>query len=153
MESGSVTISLTQAPVEIRPLTGRIGAELPGLDLTEVDDEAVAAIRTALLAHKVLFFRDQRLDPESHRAFAARFGPLTKAHPEFGGDTMWANTVAAYERLPESFRGLADGLRAVHTNAYDYARWTVPRRVGQPLHATPCPCEQTRRRTLIGRAL
>lgn len=102
MESGSVTISLTQAPVEIRPLTGRIGAELPGLDLTEVDDEAVAAIRTALLAHKVLFFRDQRLDPESHRAFAARFGPLTKAHPEFGGDTMWANTVAAYERLPES---------------------------------------------------
>ncbi|RWR15442.1 TauD/TfdA dioxygenase family protein [Paenirhodobacter populi] len=41
--------------------------------------------------------------------------------PEFGGDTVWANTVAAYERLPAPLKLLADNLWAVHSNAYDYA--------------------------------
>lgn len=41
--------------------------------------------------------------------------------PGYGGATEWANTVAAYERLPEPLRDLADALWAVHTNHYDYA--------------------------------
>lgn len=41
--------------------------------------------------------------------------------PPAGGDTVWANTVAAYQDLPAPLRELADGLRAIHTNAYDYA--------------------------------
>jgi len=41
--------------------------------------------------------------------------------PNAGGDTVWANTAAAYEDLPAPLKALADGLRAVHTNAYDYA--------------------------------
>jgi alpha-ketoglutarate-dependent taurine dioxygenase len=41
--------------------------------------------------------------------------------PAAGGDTLWANTVSAYEALPESLRQLADTLWAVHTNLYDYA--------------------------------
>jgi alpha-ketoglutarate-dependent sulfate ester dioxygenase len=42
--------------------------------------------------------------------------------PPVGGDTMWANTVTAYESLPAELRDLADRLRIVHTNDYDYAR-------------------------------
>jgi alpha-ketoglutarate-dependent sulfate ester dioxygenase len=42
--------------------------------------------------------------------------------PPVGGDTVWADTVSAYRRLPEQLRLLADGLRVVHTNQYDYAR-------------------------------
>ena len=34
--------------------------------------------------------------------------------PPFGGDTQWANAVAAYEGLSAPIRTLADGLRAVH---------------------------------------
>jgi len=34
--------------------------------------------------------------------------------PEAGGDTLWADTQAAYERLDDHLRGLVDGLRAVH---------------------------------------
>lgn len=34
--------------------------------------------------------------------------------PPYGGDTQWANTVAAYAGLSEPLRRLADGLRAVH---------------------------------------
>lgn len=41
--------------------------------------------------------------------------------PPVGGDTVWANTAEAYARLPDTLRALADGLRAVHSNDYDYA--------------------------------
>ncbi len=41
--------------------------------------------------------------------------------PSKGGDTLWANTVTAYEDLPQDLKQLADGLWALHTNAYDYA--------------------------------
>jgi alpha-ketoglutarate-dependent sulfate ester dioxygenase len=40
----------------------------------------------------------------------------------YGGETLIANTAAAYRDLPDSLRDLADSLWAVHTNAYDYAR-------------------------------
>ncbi len=35
--------------------------------------------------------------------------------PPVGGDTMWANMVVAYERLPEHIRQQIDGLRARHS--------------------------------------
>lgn len=41
--------------------------------------------------------------------------------PEPGGDTIWSNTAAAYDSLPAPLRLLADSLRAIHSNAYDYA--------------------------------
>lgn len=41
--------------------------------------------------------------------------------PAAGGDTLWANGVAAYEGLPPALNALVADLRAVHTNAYDYA--------------------------------
>jgi len=41
--------------------------------------------------------------------------------PPYGGDTVWANTAAAYAHLPEPLLRLADSLWALHTNAYDYA--------------------------------
>jgi taurine dioxygenase len=42
--------------------------------------------------------------------------------PPYGGTTNWANTVTAYEALPASLKALVDGLWAVHTNEFDYAR-------------------------------
>ncbi|GAB2926117.1 TauD/TfdA dioxygenase family protein [Streptomyces mayteni] len=41
--------------------------------------------------------------------------------PPYGGNTVWANTATAYAALPEPLRALADGLRAIHTNEFDYA--------------------------------
>jgi alpha-ketoglutarate-dependent sulfate ester dioxygenase len=40
--------------------------------------------------------------------------------PTAGGDTVWANTVAAYQELKPELRELADKLWALHTNEYDY---------------------------------
>jgi alpha-ketoglutarate-dependent taurine dioxygenase len=41
--------------------------------------------------------------------------------PPYGGTTVWANTVEAYRRLHPALQALAGGLRAVHSNLYDYA--------------------------------
>ena len=67
--------------LQVAPLTPAIGAEIAGVDLREEQDDAVIAeIRAALLAHKVIFFRDQFLTPAQHIAFARRFGAL-EIHP------------------------------------------------------------------------
>ncbi len=64
--------------MEVRKLTGVIGAELLGIDLSrDLPDADVAAIRQALLDHQVIFFRDQTLTPEQHIAFARRFGVIS----------------------------------------------------------------------------
>jgi taurine dioxygenase len=41
--------------------------------------------------------------------------------PEAGGDTVWANTAAAYNDLSPELKTLAESLRAIHSNLYDYA--------------------------------
>ena len=50
--------------------------------------------------------------------------------PSYGGDTIFASTVRAYEELSPTMRGLLKGLRAVHdyTNAYDTFFARVPDR-------------------------
>jgi alpha-ketoglutarate-dependent sulfate ester dioxygenase len=42
--------------------------------------------------------------------------------PPIGGDTIWANTVSAYQSLPAELRELADRLRVLHTNDNDDTR-------------------------------
>ena len=37
--------------------------------------------------------------------------------PPYGGDTIWANQIAAYEMLPDDLKGIVDGRGAVHTGA------------------------------------
>ncbi len=51
--------------MRIEPLTTHIGAELVGVDLAEAarNDDLFGAIREALLRHKVLFLRDQEIEP------------------------------------------------------------------------------------------
>ncbi|WP_042413942.1 TauD/TfdA dioxygenase family protein [Streptacidiphilus anmyonensis] len=41
--------------------------------------------------------------------------------PPYGGETVWANTAAAYRSLPPALKVFAEHLRAVHTNDFDYA--------------------------------
>jgi alpha-ketoglutarate-dependent taurine dioxygenase len=50
--------------------------------------------------------------------------------PPYGGNTVWANTVRAYEKLPPALQGLADRLSGVHSNLYDYIREPDERRIG-----------------------
>jgi taurine dioxygenase len=67
--------------VGVRRLTGRIGAELSGLELRRLSDTEVAQVRAALLAHRVVFIRRQDLSAREQIDFARRLGPLTQGHP------------------------------------------------------------------------
>lgn len=158
-----------EAAFQAHRLAGSIGAEILGVDASaNLSDEVIAAVRSTLLEHKVIFFRGQALDYEQLVAFGQRFGELTPGHPIYrapadqphvremdstgdgtranywhtdltfipappafavlhnvvcppvGGDTIWANTAAAYQALPPELRALADGMRVVHSNDSDY---------------------------------
>ncbi|TDV60317.1 TauD/TfdA family dioxygenase [Pseudomonas sp. LP_7_YM] len=159
--------------IQIKPVAGRIGAELSGIKLSgDINTQDFDFINRALLEHKVLFLREQFLTDEQHESFSRRFGDQvphptvpsarqsnailhldareTRANswhtdvtfvanypkisilrgvviPPYGGDTVWANTAAAYADLPAPLKTLADSLRALHTNLYDYA---APRDTG-----------------------
>jgi taurine dioxygenase len=76
----SVIESNTSA-ITLHPLTGALGAEVKGVDLSApLDEAAFAAVRKAFLDHIVLLFRDQSITPAQQIAFTARFGPV-EGHP------------------------------------------------------------------------
>ncbi|HPB22241.1 MAG TPA: TauD/TfdA family dioxygenase [Novosphingobium sp.] len=70
------------SPLDIVPLTGRIGAEIRGVALSgDLDAATVQAIEAAVVRHKVVFFRGQQhLDDAEHEAFTALLGDPV-AHP------------------------------------------------------------------------
>jgi len=139
-----------------------IGAVIEGVQLGRLDDDTVDDIRRALMAYKVVFFRDQDLTIDQHKDFARRFGEIEEhpflspkdGHPDVirfeksqdvagyenqwhsdvswrevpslgsvlravevpavGGDTLFADMVAAYECLSDDMKERIDGLVAVH---------------------------------------
>ncbi len=69
---------------KVTPLTPAIGAVISGVDLGQPLDAATEeAIYRALLDHLVIFFRDQKIPPERHLAFARSFGELDTPHPVY----------------------------------------------------------------------
>ena len=83
---------MTQAPA--RPITSTspvtltldrlgpsFGAVVLDVDLRHLDDDLVRALRSALVEHKVLFFRGQELTDADQVELGRRLGELTAGHP------------------------------------------------------------------------
>lgn len=164
------TVKSAGESIQVRRLSGRIGAEIGNVRLGgDLSPRQIGEIRAALLAHRVIFFRDQtQFDDEQQEQFSGLLGQMVphpteqvrlgskgileldaaagngKADvwhtdvtfvdayprysvlravtiPAYGGDTLWANTVAAYQDLSPQLKALAESLWAVHSNKYDYA--------------------------------
>ena len=62
--------------IEVRPIASALGAEIHGVDLSELNDEMFTEIHQALLKYLVIFFRNQNITPEEQVAFSARFAPI-----------------------------------------------------------------------------
>lgn len=60
----------------VRPTTHALGAEILDVDLNDLSEAEFARIRQAFVDHGVVFFRDQKLSPEQHIAFAERWGAI-----------------------------------------------------------------------------
>jgi alpha-ketoglutarate-dependent sulfate ester dioxygenase len=54
--------------------------------------------------------------------------------PSYGGSTLWTNTAAAYDDLPESLKHLAENLWALHSNRFDYIAPPEAQSDNQKLH-------------------
>ena len=69
--------------LNIKPLSGCIGAEIHGIDLTKpITNELYIQLRECLVEYEVIFFRDQAITPAQQYALASMFGPL-QSHPAY----------------------------------------------------------------------
>jgi taurine dioxygenase len=119
--------------VKVEKLTCHIGAELSGVSLADAarQDDLFGAIRAELLAHKVLFFRDQDITKADHVAFAKRFGEL-EDHPVVGSDPAHPGLVQIYKdenSPPDHFEN------AWHCDA----TWRANPPIGAILRCVTCP--------------
>jgi taurine dioxygenase len=109
--TGSTLDAAPPTELVVRQVAGRIGAEISGVDLrADLPDSDVAEIRQALLAHRVLFFRDQNLDHARHIAFGRCFGDLTRrpgakhgVAPEGFPEILTVDPKADVERYGKNF--------------------------------------------------
>jgi taurine dioxygenase len=71
---------------DVTRLSATIGGVVHGVDVTRpLDPETVAAVRQALVEHKVVFFLGQPVEPGRLVALGQAFGELTLAHPVMPG--------------------------------------------------------------------
>ncbi|GGD72325.1 TauD/TfdA dioxygenase family protein [Caballeronia grimmiae] len=119
--------------MRVEPLTCSIGAELTGVSLADAihDDGLFADIRAALLAHRVLFLRDQDITRADHVAFARRFGEL-EDHPVAGSDPEHPGLVRIYKNLEQPNDRYEN---AWHTDA----TWRAAPPFGCVLRCIECP--------------
>ena len=64
--------------MEVKLLSGALGAEITGIDLKDSTDKNWKVINNLMLEHKALFFRDQDITSEQQINLAKKFGPLEK---------------------------------------------------------------------------
>jgi alpha-ketoglutarate-dependent taurine dioxygenase len=168
--------------LQIKPLAGTLGAEVGGVALSSLEDEATwKDIRAAFVRHSVLVFRDQAIEPADLMRIGGRFGepchypfvtgmegfpfifevvkeesertnfggawhsdttylsqPPTATllyaieAPTYGGDTLFANTAAAYDALSEGMRQMVDSLVGVNSAGLKYGggRTAMHKKIG-----------------------
>lgn len=68
--------------VKIERLTPALGAEID-IDLGNITADGAQAVYDALMAHQVVFFRDQQMTPEQHIELAKHFGEIDVPHPVY----------------------------------------------------------------------
>ena len=64
--------------MEVKLLSGALGAEIRGINLKDSSKENWEVINNLMLEHKVLFFRDQDITCGEQINLAKKFGPLEK---------------------------------------------------------------------------
>ena len=78
--------------MDIKLLSGALGAEISGVNLKDTSLKNFEIINNLLLEHKVIFFRNQKITPEEQLSLAKCFGPL-EAHAYVKGRDKYPEIV------------------------------------------------------------
>ena len=83
--------------ITVTPSTPHIGAEIGNIDLTRpLTNRQVEEVHDAVIAHGVVFFRDQNIDFESHERLVRYFG---EPHVHVGGKGTASKEVPGHPAL------------------------------------------------------
>jgi taurine dioxygenase len=122
--------SLRWRHFDARQLGSTVGAEISGVDLTvDQRDEVIAELRQALYDYKVIFFRDQPMNPGQHVSFARRFGEL-EVHPFLPSNTGEPELVR-FEKTAE--------VSGYENSWHHDVTWRACPSMGAVLHAVAVP--------------
>src|SRR3954465_830065 len=110
-------MTMTYQTIEVRKLTPVIGAEIFGVYLARpLGNQQFQEVHDALMENVVVFFRDQNLTHDQHKAFGRLFGglavhpaspPAPEGHPEI-------LTIHADENSKHVAGEEFEGLTAIH---------------------------------------
>src|SRR5579863_4445545 len=134
--------------ITVTPSTPHIGAEIGNIDLTKpLTNQQVEEVHDAIIAHGVIFFRDQKIDFAAHERFIRYFG---EPHVHVGGAGTASSIVPDHPASSIS-TGIPCGSRAsngIRTRAAPSFRQptacSIRRSYRRTAAATPCSCPPTR---------
>jgi taurine dioxygenase len=115
----NIATSVPYRRISVVPTEAPLGAEIRGVDLSQsLDDETFSEIERAYAEREVIFFRNQKITPEQHVAFARRFGSL-EIHNVQQFALKSCPEVLVLSNIKDgdgNFTGLADAGRTWHTD-------------------------------------
>jgi alpha-ketoglutarate-dependent taurine dioxygenase len=91
--------------IEAAPLAAAMGAEIRGVDITQLTDGQAEEIRHALFRHKMIFFRGQKLTHAQHETFSLHFGRFA--------EDAYTQGVAGYRNVQPLIKEASDPSKMV----------------------------------------
>jgi taurine dioxygenase len=87
--------------ITVAACTPHIGAEIGNVDLTRpLSNRQVEEVHDAIIAHGVIFFRNQKIDFESHERLVRYFG---EPHVHVGGKGTASTTIPGYPAIRKQY--------------------------------------------------
>jgi alpha-ketoglutarate-dependent taurine dioxygenase len=87
--------------ITVTPCSPHIGAEIGNIDLTRpLSNRQVDEVHDAIIAHGVIFFRNQKIDFESHERLVRYFG---EPHIHVGGKGTASKTVPGHPAIRKQY--------------------------------------------------
>ena len=87
--------------ITVTPCTPHIGAEIGNIDLTRaLSNRQVEEVHDAIIAHGVIFFRNQKIDFESHERLVRYFG---EPHIHVGGKGTASTIVSGHPAIRKQY--------------------------------------------------
>jgi len=100
--------------IELKPLAAAMGAEIRGVSIPKLTNEAFAEVEATLFRHKMIFFRAQKLTHAEHEEFSLRFGAFA--------ENAYTEGIAGYANIQPVLKAANDRSRMIfgsgwHTDA------------------------------------